>query len=90
MKTEIVSFNYGELVLPVGALEQCHHSGRCDDDVAFWVPQINWSAQSMTADDIRKELKDYGAWDEDELADDEANKPRILWIAAGDYQENEK
>jgi hypothetical protein len=87
MKTEIVSFNYGELVLPVEALEQCHHSGRCDDDVAFWVPQIDWASQSMGAEAIRKELGDSGAYSDEELADDEQNKHRILWFAAADWQE---
>jgi hypothetical protein len=43
----------------------------------------------MTSAQIRSELEGHGAWDETELADDDANRERILWIAAGDYQESQ-
>ena len=89
MKTEIIQFNHGELELPVEALEDCHHQGRCDDDVEFWVDRIDWESQNMTSAQIRSELEGHGAWDETELADDDANRERILWIAAGDYQESQ-
>jgi hypothetical protein len=39
---------------------------------------------------LRKELAEYGAWDEQELADHEQNIQRILWIAAGDIVENSR
>ena len=87
MEYQYVPFNYGELRLPLEALLACHHQGACDDDVEAWTQAIDWASQSMTADDIRKELYEYGAWNDDELADDEANRLRILWIAAGNYQE---
>jgi len=32
-------------------------------------------------------LSEYGAWDEEELADDEMNRVRLLWIAAGNAQD---
>jgi len=89
MKTEIIQFNHGELELPVEALEDCHHQGRCDDDVEFWVDRIDWESQRMTSAQIRSELEEHGAWDETELADDDANRERILWIAAGDYQDSQ-
>ena len=89
MKTEIIQFNFGELELPVEALEACHHQGRCDDDVEYWVDRIDWESQTMTPDQIRMELWGHGAWDETELADDDANRERILWIAAGDYQDSQ-
>ena len=89
MKTEIIQFNFGELELPVEALEDCHHQGRCDDDVEFWVDRIDWESQNMTSAQIRSELEEHGAWDETELADDDANRERILWIAAGDYQDSQ-
>ena len=88
MKTEqqtaIVSFNYGELCLPVEALEACHHPGPCDWDVEYWEKEINWKSQSMDAEDIRKTLYDYSDWD---VSDDLLNRQRILWIAAGNWQE---
>ena len=89
VKTEYVSFNYGELKLPVSALEDCSHQGRCDEDCEYWVDEIDWDAQTMDANAIRKELSEYGAWDDAELLDDDENRLRILWIAAGNYQEEQ-
>lgn len=89
MKKEFVSFNYGELELPVQALEECHHQGRCDADVDHWHSQIDWGSQSMDAEAIRKELYEYGAWDDEQLSDVIENQKRILWIAAGNWQEEQ-
>ena len=89
MKTEIIQFNFGELELPVEALEDCHHQGRCDDDVEFWVKRISWKTQSMTDSHILSELYEHGAWTDSELRDEKANRRRILWIAAGDYQDSQ-
>ena len=33
---------------------------------------------------LRDELREYGAWDENELADHDQNLQRLLWLAAGD------
>jgi hypothetical protein len=38
---------------------------------------------------LRKELREYGAWDDEDLADHAQNLQRILWIAAGDIVENQ-
>jgi len=35
----------------------------------------------IDADELRKELHDYGAWDADELDDHKANLQRLVWIA---------
>lgn len=37
---------------------------------------------------VRDVLLEYGAWDEEELRDDEASLQRILWIACWDCHEN--
>lgn len=42
-----------------------------------------------TAESIREELEEHGAWDESELADDAANWSRLLWIAAWNIFEDE-
>lgn len=39
---------------------------------------------------IRAELRESGAWDNDELADDDANWQRLIWIAAGNINDEEK
>lgn len=50
-------------------------------------PRIARQLRKIPPDDIRAELQEYGAWDEKELADDEANRERILWCAACDIRE---
>jgi len=42
----------------------------------------------IDADELRKELHDYGTWDGDELDDHEANLQRLVWIAGADIREN--
>ena len=90
MSIEYIAFNYGELHLPLQALLECYHQGACDKDCEHWAKQIDWEAQSMTPQDIARELSDCGAWEPEELEDLEQNKARILWIAAGNYQEEQK
>jgi len=36
------------------------------------------------------ELRDYGAWDNDQLQDHKANLERLVWIAGGDIRENDR
>jgi hypothetical protein len=66
-------------------VDACRHQGACDADVAAHVDSVLWLGD---ADTIRRTLKEYGAWDADELADDEQNRHRALWLAAADCQEN--
>ena len=82
------SFNRFELRIPGQCAVDCSHSGDCEADVQAWAPRITAQVaadaflSSPTPEKIREELKDYGAWDEDELADDERNWIRLVWIAA--------
>lgn len=89
------SFNRFEMRLPGQAVLDCCHSGRCDDDVERWTPKIQAQVEldgftnRPTPDKIRRELKEYGAWDEAELSDDDANWQRIVWIAAANISDDE-
>ena len=38
---------------------------------------------------LRRELKEFGAWDQEELADDDRNVIRMVWCAACDLKEEE-
>lgn len=40
-------------------------------------------------DRVRAELADFGAWDAEELADDDANWRRLVWSAAWNIAEEE-
>ena len=79
------SFNRFEIQMTKAQAESCSHSGSCDDDVSALsrVPSIRRQLDKIESDSIRAELKEYGAWDSTELADDAQNRQRILWIAAG-------
>ena len=80
------SFNRFEFEMPVDAIADCHHRGPCDEDVAHWAPKIV-RPDSITPEKLKAELSEYGAWDDDELNDDEANWRRIVWLAAGNIQD---
>ncbi len=62
------------------------HSGDCDEDIAALrtVPAIRRQLARVDAAALARELREYGAWDADELADHDANLSRLLWLACGD------
>lgn len=84
------SGNYGnELQLTKEQAAIGSHSGSCDDDILYLrtVPAIRRQLAKLNPDTLREELKEYGAWDETELLDHDANLSRWLWIACGDIME---
>ena len=85
----IASFNRFEIEMTEAQARSASHQGRCDEDVAVLCVD-HGIAQQLSAigpDKIRDELREYGAWSEDELADDEENQDRIVWCAACDIRE---
>ena len=81
--------NYVELDLTQEQAQSGSHQGRCDDDIDALVLDLRDQLDKIDPDAIRKELKNYGAWDEKELSDNEQNLARIVWIACGDVCDNE-
>ena len=69
--------------------EGASHPGPCDDDVAelVQVPAIRRQLRKISDEDLREELREYGAWSDEELQDRQENELRIVWIAAGDICE---
>jgi len=65
------------------------HQGRCDRDIMELrqVPVIRRQLNKLESSVVVDCLKDYGAWDEKELSDHEANLDRLLWVACGDIVE---
>jgi hypothetical protein len=70
----------------------CTHPGPCDADVkaVSELPYIAEQLRGIDAKDLRTELKEYGAWDEEELVDHQQNLQRIVWLACGDIVDNEE
>lgn len=51
------------------------------------VPYIAAQLDKLDPATLRGELKEYGAWNDAELADHDRNLTRILWLACGDIRE---
>lgn len=85
-------FNRFEFIMTKAQGESASHQGECYDDVValLKVPAIKRQLQKIDPEDIKAELKEYGAWDAEELQDEEKNHQRIVWIAACDITENAK
>ena len=75
-----------ELSLTYAQADSCFHSGPCDADVHALSEQPDIKAQLEAIDPalLSKELKEYGAWDDEERADHAQNLQRLLWIATSD------
>lgn len=83
-------FNYDfALELTEDQAESGSHSGNCYNDVKelLKLPEVLEQFESINPESIRKELKEYGAWNEAELSNDEENRIRILWIACANIRE---
>ena len=75
-----------ELSIPYGMESIGYHSGACDSDIAelLELQPIKAQLSGIAPQVLREELKEFGAWDSEELANHEENLARILWIACGD------
>lgn len=83
-----VYFNY--ITTPLNITKKIanlgYHSGDCTEDIEriIELPEIKQQLKKIDKEQLKKELYDYGAWDDLELENHEANLQRILWIACGD------
>lgn len=78
-----------ELQMTKAQAERAHHQGPCDADVMELSREGRIVRQLGAIDPelLKAELREYGAWDAEELADHEQNLQRLLWIAAGDIKD---
>ena len=63
--------------------------GQHDEDARALVEELRPQLDKIDPKVIAAELKEYGAWDEKELADHEENLQRLVWIAGADVSEHE-
>lgn len=87
MKTLWNSSNYGnDLKLTWSDAQSCSHSGNCEDDVKLLMtkPYVKKQLKKLDSVLLKKELSEFGAWDDDELNNHEDNLMRWVWISAGD------
>lgn len=85
------TFNRFELQMTRAQAASASHSGRCDAEVAALVkhPRIARQLRKLDPKVLADELREYGAWDELELANHADNLHRIVWIAAGNIAEGQ-
>ena len=78
-----------ELQMTLAQAQTCFHPGQCDADVLALSrePKIARQLQKLDPKLVAECLKEYGAWDEEELADHQQNLQRLLWVAACDIAE---
>lgn len=77
---------HGETELPENLIASIPLSGPADNAVSEVLQHYNIKCDS---EDLKKFLKSYGAWDNEDLMDHETNIERLIWLAALDCQEKE-
>lgn len=72
------------LKMTLSQAQSCSHSGQCDEDVKalMTVPAIARQLAKVDRAILAGELKEYGAWDEEERSDRQKNLERLVWLAA--------
>lgn len=83
MTVDIAYFDRLQLEIPRRAWRDCSGPGPADGPVEYWIDRCGIRWEEIDPESIRSELKEYGAWNEEELSDDEENRRRIFWIACG-------
>ena len=76
--------------LTIDQVESGSHQGQCDDDIAelLKAPAIAEQLDKIGPDALRLAMKEVGAWDADELANDDDNRSRALWQACCNAKED--
>ena len=83
------SFNRFELNITKAQVLATWHPGAMDDDIAALskVPGIARQLKKLDPEQVRLELAEYGAWNEEELQDHAQNLQRVLWCGVCDIWE---
>ena len=80
-----IELNISQRVAEIG-----YHSGQCDRDLE-WIRKneehVERQLRKVDPELLREELREYGAWDDEELQDHDVNLTRLLWLACGDIVE---
>lgn len=76
------------LTLTMDQAQSCSHPGPCDADVEWMADRLADQTDKWSPGTLAAELRGYGAWDDDELADHGANVQRMVWIACNDVADD--
>jgi len=85
------SLNYFDLYFTRKDVDSMPLSGACDDTVNVIAnkPYIIRQFAAIDNSKLIRELSEYGAWDDTELQNKQANIERIIWIGCSDIKERE-
>ena len=78
-----------ELDMTLDQAESVSGQGQHDEDAKYLVKELRPQLDKIDPQVLASELKEYGAWDDKELADHEENLQRLVWIAGNDVSEHE-
>ena len=79
-----------EVVVPGETLIDLTASGPVDDAAEYWSHEgRTWGWGDVDPSDVAVDLAEYGAWDEEDLKDEDQNRERFLWTASGMVTEGE-
>jgi hypothetical protein len=77
-----------EFAIPRQMIEDCSHSGACDEEVNYWKRRLGESLDKLPRGSVRKGLISYGAWTESQIKDWGDCASRVLWLMACSAKEN--
>lgn len=81
---------FGYLIrdLPQECIDACSHGGSCDDDVAFWVEELEFD-KGLPVKMAKRWLKATGGWTDDDFEDWTTKDiaERVLWVICGNIKD---
>lgn len=92
MKKRVAYFDRFSISMHLEQARDCSGPGDATEAVTYLEKDkaISRQLDGIRPADIRDCLREYGAWNAEELQDDYENRLRILWIAACDIREEEE
>lgn len=81
--------NLTEALVKGGHIRNCSAACACDDEVAHALQDENVATvlKQVDCDQLIRDLREYGVWDEDELQCEADNFARIVWLLSCDWRE---
>jgi hypothetical protein len=82
-------FDRFTLILTRDQARSASHPGPCDSDVEQLArhPRVRRQLARIPDADLIAELRETGAWTDDELQDRTTNEQRVIWLAACQIRE---
>ena len=84
-------FNYitESLNITKAVANECSRSGNNEYSVNYYMnlPKYRKQLLKLDKEEVRQELNDLGAWEDDELENHEDNLQRLFWLACGNISD---